>query len=254
MKINYLFFIYFSLWSSMTPLFAQNQPSNATQAVSLENDFRKLLVDGNLNRASTMMMRGFDNRAKNFRGTPYFFDEWYLTEIHLKDGYKFEHIFAKLDIFKEQELMVLRKEKGDSILVDDATIAYFIMQNPDTGTKHAFKRYTVGSSKGERFCEVLHEGKYTAIAFQTKSIIPADVGNSQSSGRDYDKFVSNTEFFIVTPENKVVRIKKSKKGLLQILNQHEKEFEAYLAKNKLDFDKKEALAEAVAFYNSLLEK
>jgi hypothetical protein len=253
MKINYLIFIYFLLLSSM-PVFAQNQPANPNQAVSLENDFRKLLVDGNLNRASTMMMRGFDNRTKNYRGTPYFFDEWYVTDIHLKDGYKFGGIFAKLDIFKEQELMVLRKDKGDSILVDDATVAYFIMQHPETGTKHIFKRYEVGSSKGERFCEVLQEGKYTAIVFQTKSIIPADVGNSQSSGRDYDKFVSNTEFFIITPENEVVKLKKSKKGLLQILNQYEKEFEAYLAKNKLDFDKKETLAAAVAFYNSLLEK
>jgi hypothetical protein len=253
MKTNILLFIACFSIICLEGLAQNNTSPSQTQAVGLENDLKKLLPEGGFRTGATNILRTFGNGSKGFEGTPYVFDEWYPTDIILSDGYKFERIFTKLDIYQEQDVLVLDKSKGDSIAVEDKQIISLVIDNNQTGKKHIFKKFQVGSGKSPRFCEVIYEGKYTLIVYQMKSILKADIGNSQSSGRYYDKFVSNIEFYIVTPDNQILKIKKSKKGLLNILNQYEKEFEEYLDKNKVDFDDRKTLESALAFYNSLLK-
>ncbi len=228
------------------------QTPTQTQAISIENDLKKILPGGSYNLAGNNMIRAVGNKSYGFEGTPCVFDEWYPTDIYLKDGFKHEKVPTKLDIFKEQELVALRKESGDSIVVDDRVVSYFEMTNTSSGQKYVFKRYTVNNSKTDKFCEVLHEGKYSIIVHHMKTLLAADFQGAQSAGRYYDKFLSAVEFYIVTPDKEVVKVKKSKKGLLQALKHNKEAFEDYLDKNKVDFDKKETLAGALAFYNGLL--
>jgi hypothetical protein len=234
-----------------TVLFAQTPTQ--TQAISIENDLKKVLAGGAYNMAGNNMIRSFGTQSRGFEGTPCVFGEWYATDIYLKDGFKYEKVPAKLDVYKEQELVVLRKKEGDSILVNDALVAHFEINNTTTGRIHIFKRYQVGINSADKFCEVVHEGKYSIVAYHMKTLLASDFQGAQSTGRYYDKFLSAIEFYIITPDKDVIKIKKSKKSLLQALKHNKIEFEAYLDKNKIDFDKKETLASALAFYNSLLK-
>lgn len=237
--------------------YAQNQPNQAKQAVqaiSLDNDLRKLFSnDGTLNRGTNMMMRTFDNRAKGYEGSPYVFAQWMPTNLHMKDGYVVKNIPAKLDVYQAQELMIWRKDTGDSLIVDATAVEYFVMEDTLQKNKHIFKRFPVGDKNVPRFCEVLHEGAYTILAYHTRSFLASDIGKAQSTGRYYDKFISHIEYYLLNPDKTLTKLRKNRKSLLKALPPS-KDFEAYLDTNKPDFDSPQQLAAAIAFYNSLLNQ
>lgn len=233
---------------------AQTAPTpdkQAVQAVSFENDLRKLFAnDGTLNRGTNMMMRTFDNRGKMYEGSPSVFPQWLPADIHLKDGGVLKQIPAKLDVYQAQELMVLRRETGDSLIVDSSVVNFFVLTDSVQKTKHLFRRFPVGDKNAQKFCEVLHEGTYSLIVYHYRTFLPSDIGKAQTTGRYYDKFISHADFFIVGPDKKLIKIRKSRKGLLKALPA-QKDFTAYLQANKPDFGNLQSLAAAVAFYNAL---
>jgi hypothetical protein len=237
--------------------YAQNKPEQskqAVQAISLENDLRKLFSnDGTLNRGTNMMMRTFDNRAKGYEGSPYVFPQWMPTNIHMKDGYVVKNIPAKLDVYQAQELMIWRKDTGDSLIVDATAVEYFVMEDSLKQSKHIFKRFPVGDKNAPRFCEVLHEGAYGLLAYHTRGFLASDIGKAQSTGRYYDKFTSHVEYYLIAPNKSLIKLKKNRKSLLKALPPQQG-FEAYLEEHKPDFDNPQQLAATIAFYNSLLNQ
>jgi hypothetical protein len=244
MKTRHLIFL--TLFLVPTSLLAQKP----LEGVDAQNNVNAL--GGNYNPTNNTV-RVFDERYKGFKGTACFFDHWYPTDILFQNGMKYEKMMTKLDIYKQQELVVFRKEKKDSITLKDESIKAFVIENTDKGKKHTFKRFQVGENKLGDFCEVLHEGKYSLIAHHTKTILAADFKGGYSVQRFYDEFILSVEFYIVSPDNQVIKLKKSKKALSKILNQYPKEFGDYLDKNDIDFKKEETIASAVAFYNGLLK-
>lgn len=253
----------FSLWAviavtaCITRIQAQNPPSQAqqaTQAVSLENDLRKLFAnDGTLNRGTNMMMRTFDHRTKGYEGSPYVFAEWLPADIYLKDGYVLKNIPTKLNVYRKQELMIWRKDTGDSLIADIAAINYLVLEDSLRKTRHVFKRFPVTDKDEPKFCEVLHEGTYSLLAYHTRTFLASDIGKAQSTGRYYDKYISHVDYFIVGPDKISIKIRKNRKSLLKYLPPH-KEFENYLETHKPDFDRPQELAAAMAFYNSLFNR
>ncbi|MCS7017669.1 MAG: hypothetical protein RMJ87_07225 [Cytophagales bacterium] len=255
--------VYFLVWASIVVmamaarLQAQTAPpqsKQATQAVSFENDLRKLFAnDGTLNRGTNMMMRTFDNRAKTYEGSPYVFPQWLPAAIHLKDGYVLKNIPTKIDVYQSQELMIWRQDTGDSLIVDATAIDYLVLEDTAKKTKHVFKRFPVGDKLTPKFCEVLQEGPYSVLAYHTRTFLPSDIGKAQSTGRYYDKYVAHVEYYIVGPDKTPMKIKKNRKSLLKALPPHQG-FEAYLANHPIDFDNREQIAAAIAFYNSLFNQ
>jgi hypothetical protein len=255
---GYFFMVMAALWILPTAGgYAQTNPEQgkqAVQAVSLDNDLRKLFSnDGTLNRGTNMMMRTFDNRAKGYEGSPNVFPQWLPTDIYMKDGYVVKNIPAKLDVYQAQELMIWRKETGDSLLVDATAVEYFVMADSLKQSRHVFKRYPVGDKKAPKFCEVLHEGAYSILAYHTRSFLASDIDKAQSTGRYYDKFISHVAYYILNPDKTLTKLRKNRKSLLKALPPN-KDFEAYLDTNNLDFDNPQQLATAIAFYNSLLNQ
>ncbi|MCU0392265.1 MAG: hypothetical protein MUE81_14205 [Thermoflexibacter sp.] len=220
------------------------------QGVDAQNNINTL--GGNYAGVNTV--RVFDERYKGVKGTACVFDKWYPTDIYLTNGAIHQKILAKLDVYKGQDLVVLRKDKGDSMIVKYESIKSFVIENTDANKQHVFAKFQVGENKTSEFCEVLHQGKFSLIAYRTKTLLPADYQGAYNAGRYYDEFLPNTELFIVTPDNQIIKLKKSKKALLKILNQSEKEFVEYIEKNKIDFEKEGDIANAVAFYNNLSNK
>ncbi len=242
-----LTFISLIFFMASTSLVAQ-KPLEGVDAQSNMN-----AIGGSYNPTSNNTVRVFDGRYKGFKGTACFFDQWYPADIVFQNGIKYEKIMTKLDIYKQQEIVIIRKEKGDSITLKDEAIKIFVIDNTETGRKHTFKRFQVGENRLGDFCDVLCEGKYALIAHRNKTLIPADFKGGYSTERFYDEFILTVEFYIVTPDNQIIKLKKSKKALSKILNQNEKEFADFLDKNDIDFKKEETLIGAVAFYNGLLK-
>lgn len=232
---------------------AQEEPSQArqaVQAVSFDNDLRKLFAnDGTLNRGTNMMMRTFDNRRKIYQGSPYVFPYWLPADIYLKDGTVLKHVPTKFNVYQKQALFILHNQVGDSLMADLSAISQFVLQD-SSGNRHVFRRFAIGEKNSDKFCQVLHEGTYSLIAHHTRLFLPSDINKAQSTGRYYDKFISRVDFYIVNPERKLAKIKKSYKSLLKALPPN-KEFEAYLKRDKPDFAKPTDLIAAIEFYNKL---
>lgn len=201
---------------------------------------------------SNNTVRTFDGRYKGFKGTACVFDKWYPTDIYFMNGTKFEHQPCKFDIYKQQDLVVLRKAKRDSIILQNESIKAFEIYNEDTEKKHLFKKFMLDKNNHVAlFCEVLHEGKYSLILYKEKTLLAADFKGAYSVERFYDEFLIDSEYYMVDSDNQVIKIKKSEKALLKVLTNHPELMKKYLKENPLDFKNEVTIAKAVAYYNSL---
>ena len=221
------------------------------EGIDAQNNLNALGAD--YSPTANNMVRTFDGRYRGFKGTACVFDKWYSTEIFFTNGTKYENQPCKFDIYKQQDLVVFRKVKRDSIILQPESIKAFVILNEDTGKKHLFKKYFL--EKGSNmvvFCEVLSEGKHTLLLYREKTLLAADYKGGYSAERFYDEFLMATDYYIVNPDKQVLKLKKSEKAFLKLCTENQSKMKDFLKENPLDFKKEETIAKAIAYYNSLL--
>jgi hypothetical protein len=244
-KMKTLIFIFLFFCISILETIAQR----ALEGADAQNNLNAL---GTAYSPANNTVRTFDDRYKGFKGTACVFDKWYPTDIYFTNGTKFENQPCKFDIYKQQDLVVLRKAKKDSIVLQNQTVSAFAIYNEDTEKKHTFKKYFL--EKGDKegfFCEVLAEGKNTVLYYREKTLLLADFKGAYSAARFYDEFLLNAEYYMLIADNQIIKLKKNEKSLLKILPEHQEKMKVFLKENPLDFKNEETIAKAVSYYNSL---
>lgn len=242
---TFIFIIIFICVIFSNHIFAQQ----ALEGIDAQNNLNAL--GANYNPTANNTVRVFDGRYKGFKGTACVFGKWYPTDIYFKNGSKYENQPCKFDIYKEQDLVVLRKAKRDSIILQNESISRFDIYDEDAEKKHIFKKFTLENNGSNVFCEVLHEGKYALILYREKTLLAAEFKGGYSVERFYDEFLMSSDYYLITPEKQIVKLKKSEKALLKILSNHPEKMKNYLKEHELDFKNEETIGKAVAYYEGL---
>lgn len=193
-----------------------------------------------------------DTRYEGLKGTPYFIPAWSKGLVDLTNGTHYTNVPLKFDAYR-QSLIMLREKMGDSIIVNPGQIKAFTIMDAN-GNGYLFKRYTglTGDRQlSEGYFMVLYEGKSAMLKRVNKLFQKADYKGAYSADVRYDSYADDVSFYLLRPDKSLVKLKKSKKGILDTFSDKKAEVNRFIDEKKLDFKSEYDLAQVVQFYDSL---
>ena len=199
------------------------------------------------------MINTIDHRYEGLRGSPYFLPEWNKGQIEMIAGQHYTNVPIKFDAYR-QHLILLRPQVGnDSIIVNANQVKSFQFSNPD-GQFYVFRRFpnlkTDDETLKEGYFLVLYQGKSALLKRVVKSLKKADYKNPYANGERYDEFIPVSSYYVLRPDQTVVKTKLLEKALLDALSDHENELKAFAKEEKLSGKTENDAIQLVKKYDS----
>jgi hypothetical protein len=214
--------------------YAQQPSTTNTTPPNGVNAQQNLDALGSPNTGGGNVILSFDTRYKGFLNSPYLLESWAKGDLFFKNGTKYSDVDLKLNTYSD-EVIVRKRDTGDSIIVDKAAIQHFTLVNGQ-GHQMLFRKLTDAETKQSGFYHVLHEGsKYTLLAHYKKTILKADFKGAYSAGRYYDEFLTSVNYHLVSKSSSEwVKLKTNEKALLKTLNDEDGKLKAFIKEQKLN--------------------
>lgn len=207
----------------------------------------------NLDPALFGLISRTDTRYEGVQGTPYFLDDWTKGRIDMVNGSKYENVPLKYDA-RNQNLVLRRDQTRDSIIVFPMQVSQFLLR-ADDGAVWVFRRFPQAKIKDNNLKDsyflVLYDGKTLLLKQVTKVFKKADYRDPYSTNVRFDSYKSDYAYFILRPDNTLVKIKKSKKALFEVLNDKKTNVEEFAAQEKLEFKTDIDFVKVVKKYDEL---
>lgn len=198
---------------------------------------------------------GFTIASLTPKGSPFFVDQWsegYAIDLQGKLSEKKAVIF---DIYNDK-LFFKRGNSDDLFEMDDSKYAGFILKaggkefifKKIEGTKFAKKK------KGAKYYEIAKAPSDKVIIESVKSFKDPN-SSGWTSSRYHNKggeYKLITRVYILDKNNKYVKVKPTKSGLLRTLKDKKAEISSYISKNSLNLDNNVSnFVRVVEYYHSL---
>ena len=211
-----------------------------------------------LNGAGTApLIWRIDTRYEGMRGTPYFQTEWANGQIDLVNGRKYTNVPIKFDAHRQALILLRPKQGNDSIIIDQQTVSQFRLSTSAAsdadGREYLFKRFPTAKADDpavrDGYFLVLYEGKTALLKRVVKSFRAADYKAAYSSGVRYDTYADANTYYVLKPDQKLTKVKLSKKSLLDALDSRSDALRTFA--DKLSFKSETDAATLVQQYDNL---
>jgi hypothetical protein len=222
----------------------ENKANNNINALGVMNQFTDNPYSG---------IRTLDTRYEGIVGTPYLEDKWTKGELIMTDG-SVKSTSLKYDIAHKE--VIIKRPLGDSLIVDSWQIKGFRIIDDATNTILPFvkveKFKTMLGEQATTFLLVLYNKKVGLFKHLDKRIIKANYkGAYNTTDRRFDSYEDQSEYFFRKTDNSIVKIKFSKKSVLEAMKDKEDLIKTYLEKEKIDFKNEDVLFKVIKYYESL---
>jgi len=187
-------------------------------------------------------------------GSVYINDEWVNSTVVFNDATYIPNLQTRFNL-SSQFLEILNTDNTIGV-VYYAQIDYII-----TNEKHGkssvfancakFSEYT--ELKNGEFVEVLVDGKATFIDEIKLEVIQANYNTAIAAGKNHDTYSKKHAYYIIN-NGKILKIKKSKKSILNALQDKEEQISLYIKTNNLKMSNIENIINVVNYYNGLYEE
>jgi hypothetical protein len=203
------------------------------------------------------MIWRIDTRYEGMRGTPYFQTEWAKGQIELVNGKKYTDVPIKFDAHRQALILLRPKQGNDSIIIDQQTVNQFRLSTSAAGDadgrEYLFKRFPTAKTDDpairDSYFLVLYEGKTALLKRVAKSFRAADYKAAYSSGVRYDTYADANTYYVLKPDQKLTKVKLSKKSLLDALDNRSDALRTFA--DKLSFKSETDAATLVRQYDNL---
>lgn len=214
--------------------YAQQPTTNNNTPPNGINAQQNLDALGSPNTGGGNMILSFDTRYKGFLNSPYLLESWMKGDLFFKNGTKYSDVDLKLNTYSD-EVIVRKRDTGDSIIVDKAAIQQFMLVNAQ-GQQMFFRKLTDTESKQTGFYQILYEGsRYTLLAHYKKTILKADYKGAYSAGRYYDEFLTAVNYHLITKSSSEwTKLKTNEKALLKTLNDASGKLKVFIKERQLN--------------------
>lgn len=194
-------------------------------------------------------VRTFDNRYEGVKGSPYVFAEWYPGEVFLSGKQKVVikdlnyNCFDNEIAYKDPATEVIR-------LMNRYKVDFF--QLDMDGEKLTFVPLKLSDDGEAVFAEILYDLSSKVYKVYRKEFLKANYEGGYSADRKYDEFVDKSDLLVLKKgDNTLYKIKNSKKYIISIFPDKEKEISAYIKNHKLDLKQDESIVKLLTYYDSL---
>ncbi|QJD80240.1 hypothetical protein [Spirosoma rhododendri] len=168
-------------------------------------------------------VRTFDQRYEGLRGTPYMFPYWAKGYVVLTTGQRYDKARIKYDAYHQELLITQPPIRPDSILIDRERVSWFVIQTPDSNGAILFRRFpdlrAADANLKNSYYRVLSDGPHTLLQRISKTFRPASYQGTYSRDVRYDAFDNKTDYYILSPDQRLSKVKLTTKSLLAALTE-----------------------------------
>jgi len=182
----------------------------------------------------------------SLEGSAYLNDDWVRGSVILENGDRYDSLLLKLNTFTE-DLITFNERIGAVAIIDKFIVDEFTMDTDKSSENLFRKMYFDKYPKGEHYFNMLYEGKLKLLCwyytFEKKTSTYKDV-----AGITRDSYYKLSPiYFIEFPDNTLVKVKSTRKSLINLFPEQKKRIRKLLRKNKIHFYSKNTseLARAV---------
>ena len=194
-------------------------------------------------------VRTFDNRYEGVKGTPYIFEEWYPGEIFLSSRQKVAIGQMNYNCFENE---IVYKEPGSDVVRVMNRYKVDLFQVNQGGEKLNFVPLKLKENEEAIFVQVLYDQASRVYKFYQKEFLKANYEGGYSADRKYDEFVDKYDLLLMKEgESTIYKLKNSKKYVISLFPEKEKEISSYIKQNNLDLKDAESIVKLMAYYDSL---
>ncbi|RDC63212.1 hypothetical protein [Adhaeribacter pallidiroseus] len=189
--------------------------------------------------------------------------EWPKGRLILTSG---DTLLGPLTYHRTEDIVRITSPDGSIQAFAPVNVASFTVS--DGRFSQTFKPYMwnrgndYSDYKAPSFFEQLNDGRFSLVKRET--IVRRNMNSGPmyaGYGRYYDpygygnatRFVEQVQelFYLHTPDNTIVALRKPKRDLEEIFGKQNKEMKAFISANKLDYDNARDLVLIVSHYNSI---
>ena len=187
-------------------------------------------------------------RTEGYIGDAYLYPDWAIGHVLQEDEKYFNDMLLKYDIYNDR---IIFKSHGDIPMAFKYAVKEFqiIHKNSINEPMALFKNGfpEIGKYNSKSYYQILTEGKTTLVKKPYKSIVESlPYGESEKK----KTFVAN-EIYFLHHQGKMIKLKKSKKSLIDILSDKKAELIAFMKDKNLNMKSEEDYVSVVNYYNSL---
>ncbi len=212
----------------------------------------------NLKRISKMTgpiyTTNMDELYEGVRGTPYLFNEWKPGNIYLKDNKLIKNVNVKYNIYTD-DLLYLNSSSGDSLIIDRSMIEKFEIMDNSSGNLILMEEMNIKPEKNDNaaFVRIIYDGRSKLILKYSKIFIKANYKGPYATGNKYDEYTDKWQYYLITGENTITRIKLCKKSVIKVLSVKESKIKAFVNGQDLSLDNENDVIRVLEYYDSLAD-
>ncbi|GAB3703316.1 hypothetical protein GCM10027592_33150 [Spirosoma flavus] len=200
------------------------------------------------------MVSTIDQRFEGLRGTPYFLPEWNNGQIEIISGQNYRNVPIKFNAYKQQLLLLRKQANTDSIIVNPNQVKSFQFTD-NLGQLYVFRRYpdvkTEETMAKEGYFLVLYQGKSSLLKRISKTFKQADYKSPYSNDIRYDEFQNAISYYLLKPDQTLIKVKLSDKALLDAISDHKDELKTFAKNSSLNLKSEEGAVALLKRYDSL---
>lgn len=187
----------------------------------------------------------------DFKGSPYYNQDFMFGEMELKDGNKIKGIF-RYNIYAQELEFVVKK---DTLIITDPTR---IKNLAFSGKAFIYSLILKEKRKTDfisgAYFEVLNEGSCKVLIKREINLrenrYTAHYGGGGGDGSQ--RYIPELSYYIRLSDDKpALKLKKTKKSIIKLFDDHKNEIEKYISENKLKLTEDIDIIKVVEYYNAL---
>ena len=215
-----------------------------------------VLSEENLKRISKMSgpiyTTNMDELYEGVRGTPYLFNEWKPGNVYLRDNKLIKNVNIKYNIYTD-DLLYLNSTSGDSLIIDRTMIWKFEIIDDTAGHIVVMEEVNIKPEKDDNamFARILYNGRSKLILKHSKIFIRADYKGAYATGNKYDEYIDKRQYYLITDENNIHKIKLNKKSVIKLLPDKETKIKAFISSHRMAMDNENDIIRVLEYYDSL---
>lgn len=200
------------------------------------------------------MINTIDHRYEGLRGSPYFLTDWNKGQIEVVSGKNYKDVPIKFDAYRQHLILLRTGATNDSIIVNASQVKSFQFASND-GAFYVFRRYPTAKADDENLKEgyflVLYQGKSALLKRIAKTFRKADYKNPYANDIRYDEFRTVSTYYLLKPDQTMVKVKLSDKTIEDALGDHKDELKAFVKQEKLVVKNEDDAIQLIKKYDSL---
>jgi hypothetical protein len=194
------------------------------------------------------------DKYKDIEGTPFLHNQWVKGEIQTIRDERFQNVLLKLNLY-EGQLIHQNNFTGDSSVIQESLLWAFSIPLKDT--VYQFERFDASPPLKpmplKDFFVVLVRDQFTLLAKPHVHLQRAtDNSLVNSVEKQRDRFVHRTQYYVWTPDKKLIRLRNQKKALRQIFGDYYQGCIEFTQQRGFDWNKPQHLSELLTYYNNIL--